>query len=638
MTEMKGKHENPWKSALDAVVEIIVSVADLESNEVRNSIEVPPDPKMGDLASTVAFVLAKREKKNPAEIAANLREQLEERVAKEALIERVETAGPYANFFFDNGEFAALTLDRVQTNDIQYGMSDKYSGKHAMIESPAVNPSKPWHIGHARNAVLGDTLGRVLQAVGYDVIHLDYINDLGLQIAQLTWKLQSMDEIQSEEKYDHFLGKLYVEVQEAFEENVEVERQVRALSKQLEDRDSEASKRSLQMVLRCLKAQHETAYRLGIYKDYNIFESTIAHSGLLNTAKRMMLKSDSIIKLKDGDKAGCIVAKLDTIEEFEEMKDPYKVLFRSDGTRTYTGADVAFQMWKFGIVEDPFKYVPLEEQPNGETVYRTSFEGEEKDIGDVDVVFNVIGSAQSHPQRLIYTILHLLGYHKEAENSHHVAYEFVGLEGADFSGRKGTWIGYTCDDILDQATSLALKEVEKRNPDETDDFKEEVARRVGTGAVRYLLLKASPDRRITFRYEDALDFNGDAAPYLQYSHARAKRILEKAGTSNPEEVDYNKLESPQELDLIKKIAKLPDTVLGVVEGMRKEVWGTTFQTNMIATYAFELANIFSKFYDTCPVLKAPTEIKNARIALVSAFRITIANTLRLLGIPVVDRM
>ncbi|MGV9169466.1 MAG: arginine--tRNA ligase [Promethearchaeia archaeon] len=635
---MKGKSSNPWESALDTVIQIITRVTGLPANEVRKSIEIPPNPKMGDLASTVAFVLAKKEHKNPAEIVTDLGEKIEQEIAQESLIERVETTGPYANFFFDNGKFAALTMEEVQEADTQYGMSDKYLGQRAMIESPAVNPSKPWHIGHARNAVLGDTLGKVLKAVGYDVIHLDYINDLGLQIAQLTWKLQEMDEIEPAEKYDHFLGKLYVEVQKEFEENADVERQVRDISKQLEDRDSEASNNSLQMVLRCTKAQNKTAYRLGIYKDYKILESTIAHSGLLDTAKEMMLKSESIMKLEGGNKAGCIVAKLDTIEEFADMKDPYKVLFRSDGTRTYTGADVAFQMWKFGIVDDPFKYVTLEEQPNGESVYRTSFEGEDKEIGDVDLVFNVIGSAQSHPQRLIYTILHLLGYEREAKNSHHVAYEFVGLEGADFSGRKGTWIGYTCDDILDKTTSLALEEVEKRNPDETDNFKQEVAAQVGTGAVRYLLLKASPDRRITFRYEDALDFNGDAAPYLQYSHARAKRILEKAKQVTANEVDYSGLTSPHELALIKKIAKLPEVVLSVVDGMKKEVWGTTFQTNMIATYAYELANRFSKFYDTCPVLQAPAKTKNARLMLVAAFKTTMANTLRLLGIPVIDKM
>jgi arginyl-tRNA synthetase len=629
---------NPWKSAFDEVVEIIVNVTDLEAEEIKGSIEVPPNPKMGDLASTVAFTLAKKEKRSPAEIATKLGKKLKEEIAKHPVIERIETAGPYTNFFFDNSEFARLTLDSVQNVDIQYGMSNKYEGKRVMIESPAVNPSKPWHIGHARNAVLGDTLGRVLEAVGYDVVQLDYINDLGLQIAQLTWKLQEMNEKETKEKYDHFLGKLYVEVQEEFEESADVEGEIRVISKQLEDRDSKASKDSLEMVLRCVKAQNETAYRLGIYKDYKILESTIAHSGLLDVAKEMMLKSDSIMKLEEGDKAGCIVAKLDTIEEFQEMKDPYKVLFRSDGTRTYTGADVAFQMWKFGIVNDPFKYVVLEEQPNGGVVYITSFEGKDKNIRDVDLVFNVIGSAQSHPQRLIYTILHLLGYDKEASNSHHVAYEFVGLEGDDFSGRKGTWIGYTCDDILDKATNLALEEVEKRNPEEAEEFKRKAAAQVGTGAVRYLLLKGSPDRRITFRYEDALDFNGDAAPYLQYSHARAKRILEKAKQDLTDDVNYSKITSPNELALIKKIAKLPDIVLRVVEGMKKEVWGTTFQTNIIATYAFDLANRFSKFYDTCPVLQAPTKTKNARLALVSAFKNTMANALRLLGIPVVDKM
>jgi arginyl-tRNA synthetase len=352
----------------------------------------------------------------------------------------------------------------------------------------------------------------------------------------------------------------------------------------------------------------------------------------------MMMKCDNIIKLESGEKAGCIVADLSVLDEFKDMKDPHKVLFRSDGTRTYTGADVALQLWKFGIIKDPFLYKEFERQPNGEVVLRTSITGEPTNMGKFDLVMNVIGSRQAHPQKLVYTILDIMGYPEQSANSHHIAYDFVGLEDADFSGRKGTWIGYSVDDVLDKATELALAEVEKRNPDESDEFKVTVANQIAVGAVRYFMLNASPDREITFTWDEALDFNGDAAPYLQYSHARAKRILEKANSSSHGKVEFSLLSEDAEFALVKAIARFPFEILEVMRGMKKNVWGTSFTCNRITAYGYGLATLFSKFYDTCPVLKAEGNIRDARIALVEAFRTTMANCLTLLGIPVVERM
>ncbi|NOR38172.1 MAG: arginine--tRNA ligase, partial [Candidatus Thorarchaeota archaeon] len=546
----------------------------------------------------------------------------------------------YINFFFDREEFARHVVSEVCEIKDRYGMTEEFKGTRALIESPAVNPSKPWHIGHARNAILGDTLANILETVGCEVVRIDYINDLGLQIAQLTWKIMH-DDLHLEdvsEKMDHFLGHLYVEVQKIAENDSDAENEIREITRRLEDLNSEEAKRSAEMVTLCLKAQCQTAYRLGIYKNYQIWESSIAHSGLLQTAKDLMLQAENILMLTKGEKKGCIVANLAAIEEFKDMKDPHKVLFRSDGTRTYTGADVAFQMWKFGIIKDPFHYGVFEEQANGEDVYRTALDGSDRTLGRFDIVYNVIASAQAHPQKLIYTILDLLGHHEQSLNSHHVAYEFVGLEDEDFSGRKGTWIGYSTDDVLDKATELAKEEVAKRNPDESNEFKEIVGAKVGIGAVRYFMLKASPDRKITFRWEEALDFNGDAAPYLQYSFARAQRILEKAKMEPGGSVNLTLLSSEAEFALVKAISKFPEEILEVVRGLKKDVWGTSFSSNRIAGYCYELATLFSKFYDSCPVLKAEPTTKAARLELVSAFRITMGNCLRVLGIPVVERM
>ena len=631
---------NPWNAATELVIQLLAKAASIDSETVRKHIEIPPDPDLGDIASTVSFRLAKELKKSPADIATEIAQSLEKGAKKEPMLDRVETKGPYINFFFDSGEFARLVVSTVGKLDDRYGMTEEFKGTRALIESPAVNPSKPWHIGHARNAILGDTLANILEAVGYEVVRIDYINNLGLQIAQLIWKIMhdDVDLAEVSEKMDHFLGHLYVEVQKVIENNSGVENEIREITRRLEDLNSEEARRSAEMVTLCLKAQCQTAYRLGIYKNYQVWESSIAHSGLLQTAKDLMLQAENILMLTEGEKKGCIVANLAAIEEFKDMMDPHKVLFRSDGTRTYTGADVAFQMWKFGIIKDPFHYAVFEEQANGEDVYRTALDGSNRSLGRFDVVYNVIASDQAHPQKLIYTILDLLGYHEQSLNSHHIAYEFVGLEDADFSGRKGTWIGYSTDDVLDKATELAKEEVAKRNPDESDEFKEIVGAKVGTGAVRYFMLKASPDRKVTFRWEEALDFNGDAAPYLQYSFARAERILEKAEMEPAEAAELTLLSSEAEFALVKAIARFPEEMLEVVRGLKKDVWGTSFSSNRIAEYCYELATLFSKFYDSCPVLKAEPATRAARLELVTAFRITMGNCLRILGIPVVERM
>lgn len=635
MTEIST---NPWKTVRQTVVEMLSGVFSVPHDVVEGSIEKPPDSALGDLATTIGFSLAKELKKSPMVVVNDHKDKLEELASSEFLIDKITTKGPYINIFFDHGKLAELTVRSVLKLGDAYGKSQEFKGKRALIESPAVNPSKPWHIGHARNAILGDTLCNILEWVGYEAVRLDYINDLGLQIAQVIWKLMQIDEKEGDEKYDHYLGHLYVEGQEAFENDETVQAAVREVSRRLEDFESKEAKLSAKMVTKCLNAQNETSYRLGIYHDYQAWESAIAHSGLLELAQKMMLASDNILKLEKGDKAGCIVADLSVIDEFKDMKDPYKILFRSDGTRTYTGADVAFQLWKFGIIKDPFKYSLFENQPNGKPVLRTDLQGKRMNLGKFDIVMNVIGSRQAHPQRMVYTILDILGYSKESENSHHIAYEFVGLEDVDISGREGTWIGYSTDDVLDKATELARAEVEKRNPEEDDAFKDNVANQIAVGAVRYFMLNASPDRQITFRWDEALDFNGDAAPYLQYSHARAQRILEKAGDDGSTDIDLTLLTTDAEFELVKVIAKFPEELLEVMRSLKKNVWGTSFASNRVTAFTYGLANLFSKFYDSCPVLKADQEIRASRLALVRAFKTTMANCLTVLGIPIVDRM
>ncbi|MHA2022434.1 MAG: arginine--tRNA ligase domain-containing protein, partial [Candidatus Thorarchaeota archaeon] len=307
---------NPWSLAKQVAVKMLAEVAETSIEDVLDSIEVPPESAMGDLATTLAFALAKKLKKNPAVIASKILEKIQTSIEKEPLINKVETKGPYINIFFDRAAFTDITITTISRTGDRYGQTSQFKGKRVLIESPAVNPSKPWHIGHARNAILGDTLANILETVGYEVVRLDYINDLGLQIAQLVWKLKQIDDDPGDKKYDHFLGHLYVEVQEAFDASDEVQKEVREVSRQLEDLQSDDAKLSGEMVRKCVEAQNKTGYRLGIYHNLQVWESAIAHSGILSLARDMILKCDNITIPDEGDKAGCIVANLSVIDEF----------------------------------------------------------------------------------------------------------------------------------------------------------------------------------------------------------------------------------------------------------------------------------------------------------------------------------
>ena len=226
-------YSNPWSAFFDEAAEIIAKAASVDTETIRRFMEIPPDSKLGDIATTISFHLAKKHKKNPAQIASEIVEKLTTPIGESALIEKVDSKGPYINLFYNRTVYVERTITSASKMADEYGQSQEFSGERALIEFPAVNPSKPWHIGHTRNSVLGDTLGNILKAVGYDVIKLDYINDLGLQIAQLTWKLMQIEDQSDDTKYDHYLGHLYVGVQEAFENDKKTEEEIREIARQL---------------------------------------------------------------------------------------------------------------------------------------------------------------------------------------------------------------------------------------------------------------------------------------------------------------------------------------------------------------------------------------------------------------------
>jgi arginyl-tRNA synthetase len=356
-----------------------------------------------------------------------------------------------------------------------------------------------------------------------------------------------------------------------------------------------------------------------------IFESdilrTIFHNGI-----EYIKKSEAVVLEKEGKNAGCWVVKLgeEFEKEFGKMENPDKVLIRSDGTAVYTGKDVIFHLWKFGKLGN-FLYQPFIQQPNGKVAYMSSSVGEQLDFGNADIAINVIGVEQKYPQRVIVEVLRRLKFSEEAKNLHHLSYEHVGLPDEKFSGRKGTWVGFTADELLAEAESRVM---EKIKLDANDEEKKAISKMVGVAAIKFSFLRTGSEKRITFKWEDALNMEGDSGPYLQYAFVRTNGILGK--TEEKPKVDEKVQLNEQEKKLIKKMAQLSE----VAARSAKER-----APHHIAQYSLELAGDFSSFYTSSPVLAAgDPKIVHNRLAIVQATSIVLKNSLYLLGIECPERM
>ncbi len=611
--------KNPWKKVKKIVEEKLrkkFQELDWPEDNLSESLEEPPESSFGDIASTICFELPKKLKRSPDDLAGELEDELE----PEGLIEKVESKGGYINFFLDDEKFASLTLDAIEEEKDNFGHV-KEDGEKTIIEHTSVNPTKPLHIGHGRNSIMGDTMSRILKSQGHKVEVHNYIDDLGLQVAQTLVPYLSNEE-EKDEKFDHFLGKLYVDFHEKAESDPELEKKARDFLAEMEE-DSELAEKARSMSERCVKSNLKTSDRLNIDYDLLVWESDITKSGILEETLDRLNETNYLVE-GSGDKKGAKVLKL------EDFGIEDKVMVRSDGTAVYTAKDLAYQLWKFGEVEADLDFEFHSERNEENKTYTTSQNGDKNSIfGDANQVVNVIGVEQKYPQKVVFTALKTLGLEKEFENSHHLAYEHVSLPSEKFKGREGTWIGYSMDKVIDETVSRAKKEVEKRNPEADEEFLEKTAEKVGISAIRFSLIRSSPEKEVVFEWDRALDFNRNSGPAVQYSHARACSILRKAGEVE-ENHDASTFQEPQEYELLKKLAKFPE----IVKESSKQ-----FRPHMLAEYAADLSLKFNKFYEVAPVLEAESEdLEKSRLRLVKTSRIVLENVLNILGIKAPEKM
>ena len=616
---------------------------------IEFDVSEPPQHAFGDLSCNVAFLLSKHLKKPPTKIATELAEAIRPRLQGSYILS-ADPAGGYINFRANHARLSPATLSHVLSNPENYGYPNSGQDMHIVIEHTSINPNKALHVGHMRNVIIGDTLYRIMRATNHRTTVLNYIDDSGVQIADIVvgFKFAGFPVAPptKNQKFDHYCGdEVYVKINEIYEKDPEVAEKRKLVLKEIEEGKSEIARFAMEITLRVLQEQLKTCWRMKAHYDLLNFETHIVGSKLWSKAFEL-LKSNGIAKYEtEGKNKGCWVI------EGKEKEEEDKVLVRSDGTATYIAKDIPYAAWKLGLVEDPFYYQQYTKQWDGSTLYATTLAdgSNSKSIGKKfnggQRVITIIDSRQSRLQRIISQVLSKIG----VGGSHkyfHLSYEAVTLSsdtakefGIDIgdrqfmhmSGRKGIYVN--ADYVLDALHTKAYKEVKTRNPDFSDQQLNKIADEISISAIRYNMIKQDLDKIITFDITESLSLEGDTGPYLQYAYARSQRILEKSEQSiiaGKTDFAFDRLANESEIALIKEIAKFDLVVENAAESLCPK---------SLARYAYNLAMTFNLFYEKVPVLREQdNEVRMARLGLVKAFGIALKNTLEVLGITALDRM
>ena len=592
----------------------------------EGSASVEESKAFGDVSSSIALKIAKQSKSNPAEVAKKISASLK----NPEYVTKITNENGFINFHFGRTQFANLFLNHVV---LEKTLKPVPLGKKVVVEYPSVNPNKPWHIGHLRNALIGDCLANLYAACGYTVEREDYIDDLGLQVAEIVWWFQKNNiSHSSSKKFDRMLGEEYVKVNEyitAHEQEAKPE--VAKVLSLMEQHGTFESKLARDISSQAVAAQYQTAFAFGIYHDLMVWESDIVRERLLDKAMEI-LKRSGFAKLEtEGDYKGCIIINLKESsagsKEFAGIANAVKVLIKSDGNATYLAKDIAFHMWKFGVLDDNFKYSKfMDKQPNGEPIYATAPEGSKIAIDTASAAVNVIDVRQTHPQAIMKMAFESIGKKAIAESIRHIAYGEVELESGGLSGRKGNWMGYSADEILQEAINRARKLITSRFEYQEGE-REKIARAVALSAIKFEFLKYGIEKKIVFAWDKALNFEGGSGPYHQYMCARANRIIEE-GASITAKSDTSEL-NDYEFGLLKRISMAQEIIeKACAEG----------KPNIVTDYLNVLSSEFSKFYENCPVLKAEERKKGLRLEITGLFAETSAKMLGILGIEALSRM
>ncbi len=558
---------------VEQVLKRALEKASYEYEELETGLDLE-ESEHADIASRVAFSLARAYKQPPEIVATEIVNHLEI-PAEYTLISNAVAAGPYINFYV-NDLFLHKTLRRIKEGIEPAKKKDKI-----IIEHTSANPDGPLHIGHLRNAIIGDVLVRVLKRAGYDVETHFYLNDMGRQIGVVVWGAERIA-LAEDKKADHAVADVYIAANRMIEENSAFLKDVEALMRKYEAGDEAVVKRYEAVVKKCLSGIQASLQRLNILHDLFVWESEFVRRGAV---KEVIEELKQKGKIKFDSSGSALLLQLEGIEK--EL-----VIQRTDGTSLYTARDLAYHRWK---------------------------------SNRCDRVIDVFGKDHELVSQQLAKALQILG----VKVPEFVIFEFVSLPTGSLSTRAGRYI--SADELMEKIEERAYKEVKKRRGDLDEDKKREIARKVGIGALRYDMVKVSPDKHIVFDFKDALDIEKKGAPFIQYSHARACSILRAAEEQGFSTVDYEAalLKEDSEKELIIKLSKF----WYIVERTSSEL-----KPHLVAKYARELAERFNLFYKDCPVLNADEELRKARLVLVECAKIVLSDTLDVLGIEAPEEM
>ncbi|HEX2446088.1 MAG TPA: arginine--tRNA ligase [Vicinamibacterales bacterium] len=662
--------------------EIVQTLYSLDADAVPSiAIESPPNRALGDLAVPVAFELARRLRKPPRAIAQDLAAAFAPGRLPPS-VTRVEAApNGYLNVFLDRPALLREWLSPQAPGPEPQAPSP---GK-VIVEHTAINPNKAAHIGHLRNSALGDTLVRLLRFRGHPVEVQNYIDDTGVQVADVVVGFRHLEgkglddvrRLADSTRFDFYCWDLYARVTDWYEADKERLKIRTATLHDLEHGGNDNAIMAAFIAEHIVRRHLETMARLNIEYDLLTWEGDILRLRFWAHAFETLKRQGIILLKSEGRLAGCWVMEIkgDPLQADEDDQDEdesedgqrEKVIVRSDGTVTYVGKDIAYQFWKFGLLGKDFRYREFDRRRDGCVLWATTSaesglaagaDGVPR-FGAAETTYNVIDTRQTYLQKLLKQALATMGYTREAERAIHFAYEMVALSHAtarelgypaddsgrpfvEVSGRKG--LGVKADDLIDRLTEKALVEVRKRNPETSDADARATAETIATAALRYFMVKFTLGKIIIFDIDEALSFEGESGPYLQYAAVRAANIFQK----------MREREGAGEADVIAALPSTPadtltagadaDALWGLVlEAARlDEIVEQSLRSNevaVVAKYAFGLAQAFNAFYHRFPILaEERSDVKRWRAGAAAYFRLQMTRALDLMGCGVPQRM
>jgi len=548
--------------------------------------------------STSLFSLAAAEarqkqlKLNVPARANELAIQLAEFIGCPSGFEKVEPINGYLNLYFSQAEYARRVLDEVLEKKADFGRQERKNEK-IMVEFSQPNTHKAFHVGHLRSAIFGDTLARILDFAGYDVVRANYPGDMGLHVIKWLWCYKKYHSGEKpDENITQWMGKIYAEANGKLEANPDLEAEIRALYKRWDQGDHEIVKLWEDTREWSLQGFYQIYDILNIHFDIYYFNSQMEKPGK-EIVQELIDKQIAIDERPDG----AVIVKIDDVLGLKKEQYRVLVVLRSDGTALYATEDLALVKQKFS------------------------------DYPDLKKSLYIVDVRQSLHFTQVFKTMEIAGY-SWAKQCEHVPYELVSLPGnVVMASREGTVV--LLEDLISEATKRAYEVVQEKNPDLNENQKWATARAVGIGAIKYPMQARENTKVVTFDWESALDFNGQAAPYIQYAYVRCGSILKKAGNIVIDTPHISYELSPQEIQLVDLISRFSREV---------ERAASEYRTIQIANFAYEMAKTFNNFYTHCPVLTEVEPIRSTRLNLVLATRQVLKNNLTLLGITAPEAM